>query len=75
MSGLISTIKINPHRGSVIKNPPGHAGDTGLIPGSGRSPGGNGNPTPVFLPGKSHGQRSLAGYSLWRRKSWTQLSD
>ena len=22
-------------------------------------------PTPVFLPGKSHGQRSLAGYSLW----------
>ena len=22
-------------------------------------------PTPVFMPGKSHGQRSLAGYSLW----------
>ena len=22
-------------------------------------------PTPVFLPGKSHGQRSMAGYSLW----------
>ena len=22
-------------------------------------------PTPVFLPGKSHGQRSLAGHSLW----------
>ena len=22
-------------------------------------------PTPVFLPGGSHGQRSLAGYSLW----------
>ena len=22
-------------------------------------------PTPVFLPGKSHGQLSLAGYSLW----------
>ena len=21
--------------------------------------------TPVFLPGQSHGQRSLAGYSLW----------
>ena len=21
--------------------------------------------TPVFLPGKSHGQRSLAGYSPW----------
>ena len=22
-------------------------------------------PTPVPLPGKSHGQRSLVGYSLW----------
>ena len=35
-------------RGSVVKNPPANAGDTrdaGLIPGSGRSPGGgNGNP-------------------------------
>ena len=26
---------------------------------------GNGNPTPVFLPGKSYGQRSLVGYSPW----------
>ena len=25
---------------------------------------GNGNP-PVFLPGKSHGQRNLAGYCQW----------
>ena len=25
-------------------------------------------PTPVFLPGKSHGQRSLAGYNLWGHK-------
>ena len=25
-------------------------------------------PTPVFLPGKSHGQRSLAGYSPWGPK-------
>ena len=24
-------------------------------------------PSPVFLPGKSHGQRSLAGYNLWPR--------
>ena len=32
-------------------------------------------PTPVFLPGKFHGQRRLAGYSLWGHKSWTQLSD
>ena len=29
----------------MIKNPPANAADTGLIPGSGRSPGeGNGNP-------------------------------
>ena len=25
-------------------------------------------PTPVFLPGKSHGQRSLAGYNPWGHK-------
>ena len=25
-------------------------------------------PTLVFLPGESHGQRSLAGYSPWGRK-------
>ena len=25
-------------------------------------------PAPVFLPGKSHGQRSLADYSPWGRK-------
>ena len=31
--------------------------------------------TPVFLPVKSPGQRSLAGYSLWYLKSQTQLSD
>ena len=42
------------------------AGNLGLIPGSGHSPGEeNGNPIPVFLPGKSHGQMSLVGYSPW----------
>ena len=46
--------------GSVIKNPP--AGDMGSIPGSRRSAGG-GQTTPVFLPGESHGKRSLAVYS------------
>ena len=25
-------------------------------------------PTPVFLPGKFHGQKSLAGYSPWGRR-------
>ena len=53
-----------------------NADDLGSIPGSGRSPGeGNGKPTPAFLPGKSHGQRSLAGSSPWGRKSQTQLSN
>ena len=26
--------------------------------------------TPGFLPGESHGQRNLAGYSLWGYKKW-----
>ena len=42
--------------------------DPGLIPGLGRSPGErNGNPL-HGLPGKSHGLRSLVGYSPWGRK-------
>ena len=56
---------------------PGALEDMGVIPGSGRSPGeGNGN-TGNFLPGESHGQRSLAGYiqSMGSPKSQMQLSD
>ena len=46
-----------------------NAGDPGSIPGSGRSPGeGKWQPTPVFLPGESHGRRSLVGYSPRGRK-------
>ena len=45
------------------------AEDMGLIPGLGRSPGGgNGNPLPVFLLGKSYGQRALVDYSPWGHK-------
>ena len=41
--------------GSVIKNPPANAGDAGSIPGSGRCLcRRKWQPTPVFLPGKSH---------------------
>ena len=51
----------------VLKSLPTNAREiraSSLIPGSGRSLGGVGwQPTPVFLPGESHGQRSLAGYS------------
>ena len=40
----------------------------GLIPGLGTFLGVKWQPIPVFLPGKSHGQRSLAGYSPWGHK-------
>ena len=52
----------------MVRNLPangGDASDVGSIPGLGRSPGGrNGNPFRYSWPGKSHGQKSLTGYSL-----------
>ena len=48
----------------MVTSPPVSTGDPGSIPGSGRSPGEGGDPPPVFLPGESHGQRSLAGYTV-----------
>ena len=48
--------------GSDGKESAFNAGDLGLIPGLGRSPG---EGTPVFLPGEFHGQGSLAVYSPW----------
>ena len=44
------------------------AGDPGSIPGSGRSWKRKWQPTQVFLPGESYGQRSLAGHSPRGRK-------
>ena len=53
-----------------------NAGDRGLIPGSGRFPGErNGNLLQYVWPGKSHGQRSLAVYSLRGHKGLDTLSD
>ena len=57
----------------MVKNLPANAGDTrdvgsipvGKIPRSRKW-----QPTPVFLPGKLHGQRSLVGCSPVT-KSWT----
>ena len=53
----------------VIKNLPANARDTrevGLIPGLGNIPWrSKWHPTPIFLLGKFHGQRSLAGCSPW----------
>ena len=43
-----------------------NAGDPGSSPGLGRYPGeGNGNSLQYYCLEKSHGQRSLVGYSLW----------
>ena len=61
--------------GSVIKNPPTNAGDVGLIPESGRSPGeGNGKQLQYFCLGNPmdrgswwvtvHGVAKRVGYSL-----------
>ena len=55
--------------GSAVQNPPTNARDTGSILGSGRSLWKRKwQPSPVFLHGKSHGWRSLAGYSPWGGK-------
>ena len=48
----------------MLKNPPANPGDTG---DACSTPGFN-QPTPVFLPGKPHGQRSLESYSPWSHK-------
>ena len=46
----------------------------GFDPWLGKNPWGRKwQPTPVFLPGKFCGQRSLAGYSPWGRKESTGL--
>ena len=55
--------------GSVVKASARNAGDLGSIPGSGKIPWRRKwQPTPVFLPGESHGQRSLLGCSPRGRK-------
>ena len=50
----------------MVKNPPAGAGNRGDNPWVRKIPWRRErSPTPVFLPGESHGQRSLAGYSPW----------
>ena len=64
---------LNLHRGfpgdSAENNLPANARNTGSIPGWGRCPEEGWQPTPVFLPGKPHGQRSLVDYISWGHKS------
>ena len=51
------------------KNLPADAGDTSSISGAGRFPWSKKlQCAPVFLPGKFHGQRSLAGCGPWGHK-------
>ena len=48
----------------VVKEPPANAADVrdmGSVPGLGQSPGGGSATHSRFLPGESHGQRSLGG--------------
>ena len=53
--------------GSVVKNPP--ARRCRFYPWVGKIPWKwTWQPTPVFLPGKAHRQRSLVGYSPWGLK-------
>ena len=59
--------------GSEVKASARNAGDPGSIPGSDpwvrKIPWRRKwQPTPVFLLGEFHRQRSLAGYSLWIRR-------
>ena len=54
--------------GSDGKESSCNAGDLGSIPGGVIPWRRARQPTPVFLPGESHGQRSLVGYSPWGRK-------
>ena len=52
----------------VVKNPPAKAGNKRhrFDPWVRKVPWRRAwQPTPVFLPGESHGQRSLAGYGPW----------
>ena len=64
-----------PH-GVVVNNPPVHVGytrDMDLILGLGRTPWSRKRQsTPVSLPEKFHGQRSLVSYSLWAHEDITE---
>ena len=53
----------------TVKNLPAMQEILCSIPESGKSPGEeNGQPTPIFLPGDSHRQRSLVEYRPWGHK-------
>ena len=79
ISGMMANLLVNLSQGfpggSVVKNLPASLGDRfdswmGKIPWRSKW-----KPTPAFLPGEFHGQRSLVGYSPWGLQSDTTDSD
>ena len=57
----------------VVKNlsdNAGHVRDEDLIPELENPLEEEMHPTPIFLPGKSHGERNVAGYSTCGHKEW-----
>ena len=61
--------------GPVVKNPPANAGDTVWSLGEEDPLEKEMATHSSILAWEIHGQRSLAGYSPWGRKSQTRLSD
>ena len=62
--------------GTVAKNPPANAGDSGSVPGSGRSPGvGNGNPLQYSCLENSMDRGAWKAVVHEVTKSQTQLSN
>ena len=60
----------------VVKNPPVNARDSGLIPGSGRSPGeGNGNPLLYACLENPMNRGACSGLQSMGLQSQTRLSD
>ena len=60
----------------MVKNLPVNAGDTGLISGTGRFPGGeNGNPFQYFCLGNPKDRGAWQATVHGVTKSWTHLSD
>ena len=67
---------VNFPRGSAVKNHPANAGDAGLIPGSGRSPGeGNDNTLQYSCLKNPMDRGAWLATVHGITKSWTQLSD
>ena len=56
LGSLLTVLYCSFPRGSVVKNLPANAGDTGLIPGLGIYPEKKIAAHLAFMPGKSHGQ-------------------